>query len=89
MRLRYEAGTIVVDDPTPVPGYLSFDGRSKSYRSEEYTYSRFKSDFPDAEDSVFSDVNVGLKHSERLRAYQKRAVDLWSSNSFHLFCLTH
>ena len=82
MRLSYEAGTIVIRDPLSVPEYVSFDSRTGSYRTEGYFYSRLKADFPDAADDVFKEMNVVMKHRENLRSYQKRAVDLWSSNSY-------
>ena len=82
MRLSYESGTIIIDDPSSVPSYVTFDRRTQSYRAEGYLYSRLKADFPDSEDIVFNDRKVELKHQEKLRSYQKRAVDLWSSSSF-------
>ena len=82
MRLSYEAGTVVVADPSSIPDYITFDSRTASYRSEGYLYSRLKADFPDAKDDVFKNEEINLKHKENLRSYQKRAVDLWASNSY-------
>ena len=82
MLLSYEAGTIIVSDPSPVPEYVTFDRRTQSYRAEGYLYSRLKTDFPDAKDDVFTEKKIELNHQEKLRSYQKKAVDLWSSNSF-------
>ncbi|MFG1445920.1 MAG: DEAD/DEAH box helicase family protein [Thermoplasmatales archaeon] len=82
MRLSYESGTIIINDPSSVPAYVTFDRRTHSYRAEGYLYSRLKADFPDSEDTVFNDRKVELKHQEKLRSYQKKAVDLWSSSSF-------
>jgi superfamily II DNA or RNA helicase len=82
MHLSYDAGTIIVSNPSSVPEYITFDSRTGSYRTEGYLYSRLKADFPDASDEVFKEVKTELKHQEKLRSYQKRAVDLWSSNSF-------
>lgn len=80
MRLSYESGTIIIKDPSSVPQYITFDKRTGSYRTEGYLYSRLKADFPDADDEVFKVDEMNLKHHENLRSYQKRAVDLWSSN---------
>ena len=82
MRLSYEAGTIIVSDPSSTRDYIAFDNRTRTYRTEGYLYSRLKADFPDAEDRVFKEMKIDLKHNENLRSYQKRAVELWSSNSF-------
>ena len=82
MRLSYEVGTVVVADPSSIPDYITFDSRTASYRSEGYLYSRLKADFPDAKDDVFKNEEINLKHKENLRSYQKRAVDLWASNSY-------
>ena len=80
--MSYEAGTVVVTDPSSIPDYITFDSRTASYRSEGYLYSRLKADFPDAKDDVFKNEEINLKHKENLRSYQKRAVDLWASNSY-------
>ena len=54
MGLSYEAGTVVVADPSSIPDYITFDSRTASYRSEGYLYSRLKADFPNSADRVFS-----------------------------------
>ncbi|MGC8644657.1 MAG: DEAD/DEAH box helicase [Thermoplasmata archaeon] len=82
MRLSYYAGTIMVDDPERIPDYLILDRRSNSYRTEGYLYARLKADFPEAEDLVFSSTGMKLSHKENLRSYQKKAVDVWASNSY-------
>jgi hypothetical protein len=62
MRLSYESGTIIVNDASSVPDYITFDSRTGSYRTEGYLYSRLKADFPDAKDEVFKEVRIDLKH---------------------------
>ena len=62
MRLSYEAGTIAITDPSSIPDYITFDGRTHSYRTEGYLYSRLKGDFPDAKDEVFKNEEISLKH---------------------------
>ncbi len=81
MRLSYEAGTIIVSNPTSIPDYITFDNRTGSYRAEGYLYSRLKADFPDVEDDVFKERKVELKHQEKLRSYQKRGCVLSASGS--------
>ncbi|MEM3318328.1 MAG: DEAD/DEAH box helicase family protein [Thermoplasmatales archaeon] len=82
MKLSYSEGTIVVEDPERIPGYLKFDSISGFYRAEGYQYARLKMDFPDAEDHVINVDKINLKHSEVLRSYQKKAVDVWAANLY-------
>jgi len=82
MRISYQAGTIIVEEPERIPEYLVFDKRTNSYRTEGYMYARLKNDFPDAEDFVFQGIALNLSHRETLRSYQKKAADVWASNSY-------
>ena len=82
MRISYQAGTIIVEEPERIPAYLVFDKRTNSYRTEGYMYAKLKNDFPDAEDFVFQGIALNLSHRETLRSYQKKAADVWASNSY-------
>jgi superfamily II DNA or RNA helicase len=82
MRISYQAGTIIVEEPERIPEYLVFDKRTNSYRTEGYMYAKLKNDFPDAEDFVFQGIALNLSHRETLRSYQKKAADVWASNSY-------
>ena len=82
MRISYQAGTIIVEEPERIPEYLVFDKRTNSYRTEGYMYAKLKNDFPDAEDFVFQGIALNLRHRETLRSYQKKAADVWASNSY-------
>ncbi len=82
MKLKYEGGRLVIlGDPTRLHPSLVFDDRIGHYTAEGYMYASLKKFYPEIDDSVFPEVTLNLKHEEKLRPYQKHAVDLWSSNS--------
>lgn len=82
MRLLYERGRIVISDFKELSSpYLVYDERIRHYVAEGYRYAMLKRDFKDAEDEVFGELDLKLRHDEKLRPYQKQAVDLWASNN--------
>ena len=83
MKLSYDRGRIVLDEtPAVLPGYVVFDDRIGKYVSEGFHYASLRKNFPDTIDEVFEDSVMTLSHTEKLRAYQKQAVDIWSSNNY-------
>ncbi len=82
MILTYSRGTIIVQDPPErLPPFVQYDERIQAYRAPAYEYARLRQMFPEAEDNVFKErENLNLAHNEKLRPYQQKAIDLWSSN---------
>ncbi len=82
MKLKYEGGRLIIlGEPDRLQPSVVFDDRIQHYVAEGYQYANLKKFYPEIEDSVFSDVPLNLKHEEKLRQYQKHAVDIWASNT--------
>lgn len=83
MQIKYSRGTLLIDDlDAKVPDYILYDSRIGTYRTEAFRYARLRKDFPWALDTVFSQKRLDLIHNEKLRPYQLRALEMWSSNEF-------
>jgi superfamily II DNA or RNA helicase len=84
MRISFSRGTLLISDShEELPTYISFDPRIQSYRCQAYHYISLKERFPDAQDEVFQDdLPLKLHHEEKLRPYQKKAIEMWSSNNY-------
>ncbi len=83
MRISYSRGTILLDSPdSKVPPYFVMDNRIGAYRAEGYLYSTIRKDLPDAVDDVFQKEQLSFRYEGTLRPYQKKALEMWESNSF-------
>lgn len=84
MKVYYDKGTILVEDldqTVEKPDYLIYDSRIKLYRAPAYKYMDLKKHYSNFEDSVFENSQAfNFKHSEKLRGYQKEAVNCWLNN---------
>jgi superfamily II DNA or RNA helicase len=81
MIIRYDKGTIVLEDTAGIPAQCVYDERIKAYRAPSYKYRDIIRSFPKASDLVFDqNHNVEVTHSEVLRSYQKKALDKWQAN---------
>ena len=81
MNIAFSRGTLILNEVQGnVPPYIVYDDRIGAYRTEAFRYSQVVKKFPDARDDVFSSSSVNVRHSETLRPYQKKAVDLWAAN---------
>ncbi len=82
MKLTYSRGRIILEGTSPaIPPYAVFDERIGRYVTEGYRYASIRQDLPDADDQIFEESRIELSHTEKLRPYQKQAVDVWSSNN--------
>lgn len=82
MKLTFSRGTIIIGQLSGAPpSYAVYDDRISSFRAPAYKYADLVALYPVAEDDVFvrSDP-LHIKHDEKLRSYQTKAVELWSSN---------
>ena len=83
MNLLYERGRIIIEgEISSHRPYIVYDDRIRHYVAEGYLYSSLKRDFKDSGDKVFAKSSVSVKHGEKLRAYQKQAVDMWAANNY-------
>lgn len=83
MRISYSRGTLIIEGiEGSIPEYVKYDGRIKAFTAPAYKYGELKKLFPDAEDSVFEHRDVYAAHSEKLRGYQKQAVEFWVKNGY-------
>ena len=83
MKLTYSGGRIILEGSSPVtPPNVVFDERIQQYVAEGYHYASLRRNLPDSDDHVFEDSKISLSHKEKLRPYQKQAVDLWTSNNY-------
>lgn len=81
MKIKFVRGRIIVDDvKSEQADYIVFDERTNEYVTDGYHYADLVRDFPELDDKVFPESNVSASHGEKLRTYQKQAVDLWESN---------
>ncbi len=81
MKILYKSGRLIINDPPDdLPSYVVYDQRIGAYVAEGFRYADLMAKYPEAEDEVFSKVTINLNHGEKLRMYQKKAVDLWMSN---------
>jgi len=81
MNITYSRGTLLIDDVTgKVPEFIRYDDRVGAYRCPAYKYADIKSMYPDANDTVFQTRVLNLSHGEKLRSYQKQALDYWRVN---------
>ncbi len=82
MNLIFSRGTILIRDPPEgISSIAQYDERIQAFRAPAYEYSTLKKEYPEAEDMVFEgQEDLNLSHSEKLRAYQQKAIDMWSGN---------
>ncbi|EQD66262.1 type III restriction protein res subunit, partial [mine drainage metagenome] len=65
-----------------MPPFVAYDERIQGYRCPAYEYFKLKELYPESEDHVFeNESKLNFTHSEKLRSYQQKAIDLWSSNN--------
>ncbi|MHB8360602.1 MAG: DEAD/DEAH box helicase family protein [Thermoplasmataceae archaeon] len=83
MILTFSRGTIIIHNPPKnMPSFVVYDERIQGYRCPAYEYSKLKELYPESEDQVFENKSkLNFTHSEKLRSYQQKAIDLWSSNN--------
>ncbi len=82
MILEYSGGTILLKDTGTVPPCAVFDERCGCYRAPGHMYRDIKALCEDGDDRVFQgDHTLTLRHTEKLRPYQLKAVERWFENS--------
>ena len=83
MKVIFSRGTIIIDDiEGNIPEFIIFDERIKAYRAPAFRYADIKDLYPYADDNVFSDAILKFTHAEKLREYQKQAIEYWSKNRY-------
>ncbi|MHB1440460.1 MAG: DEAD/DEAH box helicase family protein [Cuniculiplasma sp.] len=84
MKVSFSRGTLIVNDPEErLPDYLTFDERIQSYSCQAFHYASLKRSFKNLEDVVFTESeSLNLHHDEKLRSYQKKAIETWASNDY-------
>lgn len=82
MIIEYGGGTILLKGAETTPDYAVFDERSGCHRAPGHMYRDIKALYESAEDRVFQgDHALTLRHSEKLRTYQLKAVEHWLENN--------
>lgn len=83
MRMNFSRGSLLIDSiDKEVPDWIQYDSRIGSYRTLAFRYKEIKELFPDIEDHVFGDDTVNVSHDEKLRSYQRKAIEVWTKNNY-------
>lgn len=82
MIIEYSGGTILLKDAGTVPDCAVFDDRCGCHRAPGHKYHDIKAFYGNCSDMVFQgNHRLTLRHAEKLRPYQLRAVERWLENS--------
>ena len=83
MRVTFSRGSLLIDNmEKSFPDWIQYDARIGSYRTLAFRYKDLKRFFPDMDDHVFDQKTVDVCHEEKLRSYQKKAIELWEKNDY-------
>ncbi len=81
--MNFSRGSLLIDNiDRTIPDWIQYDSRIGSYRTLAFRYKEMKRLFPDIEDHVFNDEIVNVSHDEKLRSYQRKAIEVWTKNDY-------